>query len=229
MAELTKPYCFGGFTNSKVLAIGHDPRLQRSDTLAQYALFADYFFRQKPDNASERAKYDLAESLFSYIGYLTSYTYSSSQIAVTNLCNAPLPHAPRGKIVLIPEEQALNGLKAIESILSQSSIELIFPMSLQVNYWLQKFSFFSGPPEFLNLARPIDRGLTHDPPYYQPYKNRAFTLLCGKKFQTKDGRLLIPILHVKQWPLKGRVAEAYKAAYTECIDMLKPSLEEPPA
>jgi hypothetical protein len=229
MTELTKSYCFGGFTDSKVLAIGHDPRLQRSETLTQYALFADYFFRPKPDKSSERAKYDLAESIFSYIGFLTSYSYTSSQITVTNLCNVPLPHAPRGKTVLIPEELAVNGLKAIESILSQSSIELILPMSLQVNYWLQKLGFFSGPAEFLDLARPINRGLTNEPPYYEPYRNRAFSLLCGKKFETKDERLVIPILHVKQWPLKGRVVEVYKESYTKCVDMLKPVLEKPPA
>ena len=45
----------------KVLLIGHDPRLQTSDTIAKYALFADYYFREQPKNSSGKRKYNFAK------------------------------------------------------------------------------------------------------------------------------------------------------------------------
>ncbi len=139
----TLPFCSGGLSSAKVLVIGHDPRLRHSDTVASYALFADYFFRPVPRKASEKAKYQLAEALFSYVGILTCFHYPAYQIAVTNLCNNALPHAPKGKTVLIPQEEAADGLAEIEDILSNSNIELVFPMSLQVNHWLQQLVFLA--------------------------------------------------------------------------------------
>jgi len=38
----TQPY--GDITKAKVLIIGHDPRLQQSDTMAGFCFFADYYF-----------------------------------------------------------------------------------------------------------------------------------------------------------------------------------------
>ena len=40
---------------AKILAIGHDPGLQRSPTIADYCFFADYYFRFKPSKKSELA------------------------------------------------------------------------------------------------------------------------------------------------------------------------------
>lgn len=56
---------FGDLKTAKVLVIGHDPRLQKSNTIAEYCFFADYFFRPLPKSPSELRKYKLAESLFS--------------------------------------------------------------------------------------------------------------------------------------------------------------------
>ena len=69
---------------ARVLVIGHDPRLQKYDTLAEYAFFTKYFFQSIPTTKSENAKYKLAESLFSCIGYLTSYQIRSDEISITN-------------------------------------------------------------------------------------------------------------------------------------------------
>jgi len=220
----TLPFCSGDISNAKVMVIGHDPRLRRSDTVATYALFADYFFRPVPIKASEKAKYQLAEALFSYIGILTCFHYPAYQIAVTNLCNNALPHAPKGKTVLIPQEEAAVGLAEIEDILSNSNIELVFPMSLQVNYWLQQLVFFSGPEEFLQAAQPTHRGVESKPPYYQPSAARAFTLVCGHRFKTRDGRDVYPVLHVKNWPLREPFKRAYKDAYLLCINQIKERL-----
>ncbi len=93
----TQPFCPGDIHQAKVLVVGHDPRLQQSHTLAENTFFADYFFRPIPTKKNERAKYQLAEAVYGYVGYLTSYRYTAEQIILTNLCNIAMPHAPKGK------------------------------------------------------------------------------------------------------------------------------------
>ena len=63
---ITQPFCAGDISRAKVLVIGHDPRLQKTDTQAGYAFFADYFYHAIPLKKSERAKYQLAEAMFGY-------------------------------------------------------------------------------------------------------------------------------------------------------------------
>ncbi|MCC7186401.1 MAG: hypothetical protein IT185_09195 [Acidobacteria bacterium] len=114
--------------------MGHDPRLQRSETRAEYALFANFFFKPVPTSPNALAKYKLAKSLFDYVRALASQGYHVDQIVVTNLCNAALPHAPKGKTVLITEQHARAGIADIHHILSQSTqstVEVIFAMSQQ--------------------------------------------------------------------------------------------------
>jgi hypothetical protein len=214
-------FCAGDVSKAQVLVIGHDPRLQESHTMADCAFFADYFFKPIPDRKSERAKYDLAEAVFGYISYLTSDKYSADQIVLTNLCNTPLPHAPKGKTVYIPETEARNGISAIHGILSRSSVEVIFAMSAQVNYWLQKLGFYPAVAEFLSSAEPNAKGTTHTPPYYEAIHGRAFTHICGKRYTTDNSRSIVPILHIKNWPLRGPFAKAYSKAYEACVNALK--------
>jgi hypothetical protein len=216
----TRPFCAGDLSKARVLVIGHDPRLQKSGTQAEYALFADYFFKPIPTRKSELAKYHLAEATFGYIGYLTSYKYPADQLVLTNLCNVALPHAPTGKTVLIPEEEAQVGVNAIRDLLGQSNIEIIFVMSMQVNYWLQKLSFYPSITDFLKKAEPRARGISSKPPYYEPQQSKAFQLICGQCY-TSDNRKIVPILHVKNWPLRGAFAQAYRVSYENCINQLK--------
>lgn len=203
------------------MVIGHDPRLQKSHKLASNAFFADYYFKPIPTQGSERAKYDLATAVYSYIGYLTSHRYSVDQLVLTNLCNAALPHSPKGKIVYIPEEQACAGIEEINEILTMSDVEIIFAMSQQVNYWLQKLGFYPAVDVFLSSAEPKQKGVNNNPPYYEPKKGRAFTLVCGKQFVTRDYRKVFPILHVKNWPLRGAFTKAYRKTIEQCVNALK--------
>lgn len=217
----TLPFCSGDIHKAKVLVIGHDPRLQESDTLAGYAFFANYYFRAIPTNRSEFAKYRLAQAVYEYVAYLTSHRYVAGQIALTNLCNESLPHAPKGKIVYIPEDSAQKGIDAIRQIMAGSEIEVIFPMSVQVNYWLQKLGFYPPVSEYLSAAEPRSKGVCHQPPYYEQSRSKAFTHICGKCYRDQDNRRVHPILHVKNWPLKGSFAAAYAKAYTDCVNSLK--------
>lgn len=215
----TVPFCAGSLDQARVLVVGHDPRLQSSDTQAEYAFFADYLFKPRPQKSSEAAKYNLAEATFKYIRYLTSQRYTDDQIVLTNLCNSGLPHAPKGKTVLIPPNQAQAGINAIDDILNQSQIEVIFVMSQQVNYWLQALGFYPPVAEYLRLSEPKRRGLTNVPPYYEPQHGKAFQLICGRCFK-KDTRSVVPILHIKNWPLRGALKEAYRHVYDDWIDRL---------
>ena len=200
---------------AKALVIGHDPRLQKSDTIAPFALFADYYFRLEPTKPSERSKYGLAKATFDHINYLTNNKIKSNKVYITNLCNESLPHAPKNKMVYIPREKATEGLNNIKKILKENpDIEYIFPMSLQVNYWLQKLGFYTSDNEFLDLTEPREKGLQKDPKYFEPKNNRTFLLICGNIYKVTDGHQnVIPILHTKNYPLKGNFLEAYGLSY----------------
>ena len=199
---------------AKALIIGHDPRLQKTDAQAPYALFADYFFTTIPTKTSEKRKYGLAKTTFDHISYLTNNKIQTDNIYVTNLCNDCLPHAPKGKTVLIPKEIANDGINRIKSIIEENpTIKYIFPMSLQVNYWLQKLGFYEANYKFVEMSEPKEIGLTNDKPYYEPKKTRSFLLICGDTFLINNGeQIVIPILHSKQFPL-GEKTKEYMPAY----------------
>jgi hypothetical protein len=199
---------------AQALLIGHDPRLQKSDTQAPYALFADYYFKQAPTKTNEKRKYGLAKTTFDNISFLTNNTIQPESIYVTNLCNDGLPHAPKGETVLIPEEIAEEGIDRINIILKENpTIKHIFPISLQVNYWLQKLGFYSSNDNFVEQSEPKEIGLKNDPPYYQPRYTKTFLLICGKVFPINEGKqIVVPILHSKQYPLTERT-RAYKPGY----------------
>lgn len=220
----TELFCAGDLKQSKVLVIGHDPRLQKSYTQASYTLFADYFFKPIPTKKNELAKYKLAEATFGYITYLSSYKYRADQIVLTNLCNSALPHAPKGKTVHIPETEAENGVKKILEILEQSNIEVVFAMSQQVNYWLQNFKLCTIVDKFIDLAEPNQRGFEHNPPYYMPKQSKAFQIICGKSLKISNTCCLIPILHIKNWPLRGNFVNPYKKSYENIVNSLKPNI-----
>jgi hypothetical protein len=200
---------------SKALLIGHDPRLKNSDTIAQYALFADYYFKEVPLNTSEKRKYGLANATFEHIKYLTNNKIKPEAVYITNLCNESLPHAPKDRMVYIPIDKAMEGLDCINKILGENpAIEYVFPMSLQVNYWLQKLGFYTSNNDFLKLTEPHEKGLLNNPQYFKPRINRTFQLICGNIYSQKDGHLkILPILHSIQFPLNSITLPSYGPAY----------------
>jgi hypothetical protein len=192
---------WGEIEKARILVIGHDPRLQSSDTIAEYPFFANYFTGYPKPSKFNRNKYNLAKSTFHQVYDLTNYNYQAEDIYITNLCNEELPHAPKGKTVFIPEEIAIEGVNRIKSLLLDSKIDIIFPTSLQVNYWLQKLKFYeSENPDFILNAEPKRIGKENNPPYYIPIKSKAFQLICGNIYTSYDQRhKVIPILHPKSY------------------------------
>lgn len=209
---------FGNLKIAKVFIIGHDPRLQKNDTQAGVCFFADYYFKPVPLKGSERAKYGLAKALFSYISDLTSRKYSPCDCYVTNLCNFPLPHADKGKTVLIPDRIAKESVAEFKNLLAQGDFKLIFPMSQQVNYLLQKSGFYSSSQKYLDDSEPKEIGIEKG--YYEPKGKSPFLQICGNQYQA-GGVPLFPILHVKQYPPKGAMARNYGPAYQKIIEAIK--------
>ena len=201
----------------KVLLIGHDPRLQTSDTIADYALFINYYFNGCSNIGSEKRKYNFAKASFEQVLNLTNNNYRAEEIYVTNLCNETLPHAPQGKTVLIPHDVAKEGVECIKKIISQNdSIELILPMSQQVNYWLQRFDFYRTDTDFLLKAEPKEKGIINESPYYEPKKHKVFLDICGNIYKTETSKMVVPILHTKQYDK----IPAYLPKYEKLKEML---------
>lgn len=211
--RITKPW--GNPDTAKILVIGHDPRLQTSNTLATYCFFADYYFNTKPTEKKELAKYQLAEALFGCVRDLTNGRISDEEVLITNLCNQALPSPSGGRTVFIPRERAEKGLEDIRDLLAGSHVKVVFSMSQQVNYWLQVLGFYSENASFVNEAKPKEIGINCIPPYYTPIKGRAFKRICGLKFVADSQYYLFPILHIKNYPLKGQFC-LYEEDYTCC-------------
>lgn len=220
MIDITQPY--GNPIKAKILIIGPDPRLQKSNTIAPFAFFANYYFRPKPldSKTADKRKYDFAASVFNMMKYLTGGFCKPDEYLLTNLCNESLPHAPQGKTVLIPKDKALQGIKEIQKLLNTGYVKIVFAMSLQVNYWLQFLNFCSKDKQFIKESIPKDEGLKNTPPYYEAESKRTFQMVCGKRFYTKDNVSVYPILHAKQWPLEGNIERAYKRCYKECKKLI---------
>ncbi len=220
-----KPY--GDVSKAKVLVIGHDPRLQRSEAQAQYAFFLDYLEKPIPLSPAEKRKYGLASSVVSYIRYLTGSALLLQDIYFTNLCNEFLKHPYGGGTLLITEGLANRGVAKIERTLLQGTFKLILSMTPQVFYHLVRTGFVANIDEslieFLSKARPSE--LAKQRKAYQPSGRSPFLTVCGGKYYYHNDQIpIIPIVHVKQWPLNSRMAPHYdplmKMAVTNATECL---------
>ena len=213
MDSITKDY---KPTNpAKALIIGHDPTLRATETKPGYAFFADYYFKKEPHNKSENRKYMLAKKTFEQIVEITGGKIRANEIYVTNLCNKKLPHSDG--VVRIPKEAAVDGVARIREILKANpTIQYVFPMSLQVNYWLQELGFYTSNDGFLENTRPKENN--GNDRKFKPRKGRTFLLICGKQYKISngEGQIVIPILHTKQYPLKG-----YMMVYDSCYKRIQ--------
>lgn len=207
---------------ARVLIIAEDTNLQWAPDVAEYPLFADYYFRKIPHDLGERSRYSEAKNLFEMVKELTDYKYMVSEVYVTALSKDELPRAPKGKRTLIPEKVALNGIARIKEILAQNpEIDLIFAPSMQVNYWLQKSGLVPADAEFLKGAEPRRIGIENRAPYYQPVNPKVFQSVCGLPV-TLDGSdvKLIPLLPLRDYPLKDKNQELYASRYEAIKDLI---------
>jgi hypothetical protein len=202
---------FGDPETAKIMVIGHDPRLQRTQTQADVAFFMDYLKDVAPGSRSEASKYGLAKALWDYVADLAGGPVALSTLYVTNLCNEFLEHIPGSGTVLIPDEKARQGVEAIARTIASGSFSLILPMAVQPFYHLCQLGFLDEDSEvikaFIAGAR-ADPGKAARGIYVQGGR-APFLAVCGRRFHHR-GVPVIPVVHVKQWPLKPRMAR-----YTE--------------
>ena len=71
----------------QILVVGEDSNLQWSETVAKYAMFADYYFRNFPEDHGERSRNVESRNLFDYIMELTGHQLTPEDVYITNLCN----------------------------------------------------------------------------------------------------------------------------------------------
>lgn len=200
---------FGDPTIASILIIGHDPRLQNSLAEAEKAFFFEYLEKHqvRPSYQPDARKYDLAHAVWDYVSELAGCRILLDQLYVTNLCNEFLPFSRERGTVLIPDNLAECGVYEISQIVSHGNFRLIMPMSVQVFYHLCRLGFLDEKDEtiltFIHKAGPIiskaEKGV------YKTTGTAPFLNVCGKLFHHR-GIPLIPIVHVKQWPLKARTA-----------------------
>ena len=198
---------FGDAQTASILVIGHDPRLQRSQAEASVAFFLDYLARPRPTSRSEARKYDLAKALWKYISELAGHTVSLTELYVTNLCNEFLEHTPGSGTVLIPDGKAQQGVKEIVQAVAAGHFKVILPMAVQPFYHLCRLGFLDDDSDlvrqFLSGARPRPDKAAQG--VYVQSGRAPFLNVCGQRFHRR-GVPVVPIVHVKQWPLKRRMA-----------------------
>lgn len=173
-----------GLLPPRLLVVGENPSLQWSEGVREYAMFADYYFRERPFEPGEGSRYAEARSLFDMVSGLTGGACRSAEVYVTDLCPDRLERPPKGKHVLLPADRAVEGVKRLHGILKEHpGIEWVFALSLQVNYWLWKEGFFADADAvFLHGAQPRRTGMEHRPPYYRPVDPGVFNGVCGRVY-----------------------------------------------
>lgn len=212
-------------TVPRVLVVGENATLQWSDQVIEYVMFMDYFFREKPYDHGERSRFKEAASILRCVNELSGDRYRPQEVSATNLSMEILERPAHGKHILIPERDAILGMKRIyKTLVDNPTIETVFVMSIQVNYWLQNFGFYGDNPEFVHGAQPRTVGITATKPYYQPVDAKAFNDVCGKVYETKIGTRsvrVVPILAAKDYPLYGADIERFSDAYASVAAYFK--------
>ena len=188
----------------KILVIGEDSNLQWSETVAKYAMFADYYFRGFPEDHGERSRNVESRNLFNYVMRLTDHQLTPEDVYITNLCNDDVEPAPKGKRTFIPEEKAQKGIEHIKWILSENpSIKCILA-------------------DFLRAAEPRRNGKESLSPFYQPVDGKAFTMICGRAYDATDFPVKVfPVLPAKDYPLSDQNLDRYAKALDQVVNYFR--------
>ncbi|MFI3266486.1 MAG: hypothetical protein R3Y15_04970 [Rikenellaceae bacterium] len=214
-------------STTKVLLIGENSTLQWKDEVLEHAMFLDYYFNHPPYDLGERSRYSEAKTIFDTLSEITSGQCRAEQVHGTLLSNDMLTRPPKGKHLLIPEKQAKEGIIHIKSLLKRyPSIEYIFVMGLQTNYYLQKFGFYNCgdmTESFVKGAEPRRIGLDPFEPFYQPVNAKPFREVCFKRYAAAEypNVEVIPILPVKSYPMSEVELKNFGANFSTLKESFK--------
>lgn len=193
----------------KAILIGENSTLQWKDEVLEHAMFLDYYFNHPPYDLGERSRYSEAKTIFEILLEISDGKCRPEQVHGTLLSNEILARPPKGKHLFVPEDEAVSGLNHIKALLKRyPSVEYIFVMGLQANYYLQKLGFYNcgeATEEFIHGAQPRRIGLESYHQYYQPVNAKPFRDVCFKRYKLAEYENieLIPMLPVKSYPLSG--------------------------
>lgn len=155
--------------NAKVLVVGEDSNLQWSESVPEYVMFADYYFRGFPEDHGERSRNVEARNLFNYITKLTGNQMTPEDFYITNLCNDNLEPAPKGKRVFIPEDKALKGIEHIEWFYHRiPPSNMCLPCRCKPITGFRKADSTKAVPSFYQLPNPG----AQEPKTISPFTNR---------------------------------------------------------
>ncbi len=217
--SVTKPY--GDPRTATIFVIGHDPRLQRSQAEAKYAFFFNYLECSRPTYGLYAAKYDLAYKVWEYIEYLAGSRVALDELYVTNLCNEFLPHVPASGTVLIPDEVADHGVGEVARAVAGGHFRLILSMAVQPFYHLCRTGFIDEKSDLVSsfVAGAQPRKAKAQQGLYEQAGKVPFLSVCGQMFH-HSGVSVVPVVHVKQWPLRSRLVR-----YAEPMRRAKQNVE----
>lgn len=212
---------------TKAILIGENSTLQWKDEVIEHAMFLDYYFNHPPYDLGERSRYSEAKTIFETILELTDGVCRPENIHGTLLSNEILARPPKGKHLFVPENEAASGLNHIKALLKRyPSVEYIFAMGLQTNYYLQKLGLYSCgelADDFIHGSQPRRIGLESYHQYYQPVDAKPFREVCFKRYKLADypNIEIIPILPVKSYPLAGSDLNNYGENFQQLKDSFK--------
>lgn len=192
----------------RALIVAENSTPQWKDDIPEYPMYLDYYFYNPPYDLGERSRYSEAKVLLETLTDLTQGACRPEEVSATLLSFDVLLRPPKGKRLLIPSAQAQEGVERIKAILGANpSIEYLFVMGLQTNYYLQKFGLYDCgelTSSFLRGAEPRRVGLSAADPFYQPVDAKPFREICFGRFAVDAlGIEVIPILPLKSYPLSG--------------------------
>jgi hypothetical protein len=219
---VTKP--FGNLSTASIMVIGHDPRLQRGKAEAKYAFFLDYLeiYNVTPSYGPEKRKYELARAVVDYVSKLAGHQVPLDNLYVTNLCNEFLPSTQGYGTVLIPDAEAKKGYKDICQAIYQGHFKVVVPTSCQVFYHLCRLGFLDEKVERITLfvEKASPRKGKQELGAYATTGKAPFLEVCGERFH-HNGIPVVPVLHVKQWPIKTKAIR-----YTDPMEHAKREIRE---
>jgi hypothetical protein len=215
---------FGNINIASIMVIGHDLRLQRAKAEAEYAFFLDYLeiYDVTPSYGPDKSKYGLARALVDYVSELAGYKVPLDNLYVTNLCNEFLPSTQGNGAVLIPDLEAKKGYKDICQAIDQGHFKVIIPTSCQVFYHLCRLGFLDGKTEKIDLfvSKASPNKSKQKQGAYVTAGKAPFLEVCGVRFH-HNGIPVVPVLHVKQWPIRTRAIR-----YTDSMEHAKLEIKE---
>jgi hypothetical protein len=201
-----KPY--GNLNTASILVIGHDPRLQHGKAETEFVFFLDYLekFEATPVHAPTKRKYEFAQALVDYISALAGHPVRLDVLYVTNLCNEFLPSTQGQGEIFIPEREAMKGYQDICRIIDQGNFKLIIPTSCQIFYQLCRLGFPDEKDDRIDLfvKQASPKKPKQEMGVYVPAGKAPFLEVCGERFH-HNGIPVVPVLHVKQWPIKNQL------------------------